>query len=573
MAEDKTSPEAAEPQRKREEPTPLEQLERDWHGAKRIAGSLMAFLRRHGSMQIWRELFSARNIFDWNFVGYAAALFIAGGTAMLELPSLFGPQTPLYAEVFFIVAAIIFLAKIVQIAVTINYPFWERAMFTFVISGLVGVGVVELIRAIEKNRPAAKSADAASAASSVTPPPPVPPTLQDLFRTDFPNMLKGRVGFPITAKDGTVVEVEAQLYTDFEGRSMFVGFYVPSNPQPYQACAYLADHTDVALALAKNVPKGGRAGEITPSTDLTFSRRVYIYHQDELSNIELGSLATLYESRNLAAVFRGTQYWLLRTVTATPREETSQGSNQVTPPPTPPERPYVSPKLVIDFASNEEVKYHLQIENIGKAPAQNVRLTFEANGAAYIEKDPYLTRFLLPGPKFSIPGSLNMLKPMQYNSLIVKAYYSAEINGSKQDFLTTYRFFLEPENLKPQTIDPEGWEEGKGGDEVIKQAQRDAVFSGLARPQGTIQLSPISEIGDDGKPNIVHVRTESKEFVFDPTLRIVYFHMVAKSGRSINLRLPLKKNENGLHMVAIRWDDEEGGTLNVDGNQFHETGR
>jgi hypothetical protein len=96
---------------------------------------------------------------------------------------------------------------------------------------------------------------------------------------------------------------------------MFVGFYVPSGPHTYQACAYLADHTDIPLALVKNIPKGGRAGELTPSTDLIFTRRVYIYHQDELSNVELGSLSKLYESKNLAVEFRGTQYWLLRTAT------------------------------------------------------------------------------------------------------------------------------------------------------------------------------------------------------------------------------------------------------------------
>jgi hypothetical protein len=137
------------------------------------------------------------------------------------------------------------------------------------------------------------------------------PTLHDLFVSDFPNVLKGRTNFPITAPDGTVVTTEAQLYLDHAGKSTFIGFYVPSTSLTYKACAYLAEHSEIPLGLASSVRDGGMVGERTPTKDLVFTGRVYVYHQDELSYAELASLTQLYESKKLSVHFRGPAYWLL----------------------------------------------------------------------------------------------------------------------------------------------------------------------------------------------------------------------------------------------------------------------
>src|SRR2546423_1325285 len=143
--------ETPEPQQPRDELPPPEQLEKDWQVVERLAGALMASLHRHASMRIWRDFFSA-HIFVWNFIFLMFALSGLGFT-MIGLQSFFGPQSLFYAEVCFAVAAFIILMKVAQFTVTTNYPVFQRVIFTFVMFGLVGVGIVELIRAIQSHRP------------------------------------------------------------------------------------------------------------------------------------------------------------------------------------------------------------------------------------------------------------------------------------------------------------------------------------------------------------------------------------------------------------------------------------
>ncbi len=148
-----------------------------------------------------------------------------------------------------------------------------------------------------------------AATSSVAPP---IPTLADLFsKQDFSNVLRANTDFPITDQKGKILVIKVQLYLDFQGKNTFVGFYVPHTPAVFDACAYLADHCDIPLSLGKNVPSGGRVGEITKYEDLVFSGRVYLYHEDELSDSQKGKLSDLYASKHLEVKFRGTQYWLL----------------------------------------------------------------------------------------------------------------------------------------------------------------------------------------------------------------------------------------------------------------------
>lgn len=58
------------------------------------------------------------------------------------------------AQVCFEIAALIFLIKVTEIAVVMSHPFLERALFTFLLFGIVGVISVEAVRSIGRLRPA-----------------------------------------------------------------------------------------------------------------------------------------------------------------------------------------------------------------------------------------------------------------------------------------------------------------------------------------------------------------------------------------------------------------------------------
>lgn len=207
--------------------------------------------------------------------------------------------------------------------------------------------------------------------------------------------------------------------------------------------------------------------------------------------------------------------------------------------PAPSERASVISRLVIDYVKGSKVNYHLQIENIGKLDAKNIRVSSKVQGFEQVEMEPYVTRLLPPTGKLRIPSTPASMKPGGNASLFVHVFYSAEIGGADKDFRSTFRFLLRPEDFRPQTIDPEGWEEGEGGTEVIRQAQVEVLLAGLAQPQGTVFL-PIPE-AKDGKPNVVRFGREEKHFLFDPTSKTVSFRMKTRSGRIVNLELPLQK--------------------------------
>jgi hypothetical protein len=122
--------------------TPPERLKEDWRIFKQVIAATLRILYRIISMDIWREVFKLEFIVGWNFIGFV----IAAGLSMLGLEAIFHVQSLSYAEVFFIVAAILLLVKFAWIAITRDFPFWERAIFAFVLFGLVGVGIIEVIR-------------------------------------------------------------------------------------------------------------------------------------------------------------------------------------------------------------------------------------------------------------------------------------------------------------------------------------------------------------------------------------------------------------------------------------------
>src|SRR6266545_7244160 len=88
-------------------------------------------------MSIWSRLLAWERVLGWEFVGWSLALLLGTGLAMIMVFA--GFNLGAGAETCFIMAALLLLAKIGEIAVrSIGHPFWERAGFTFLCFGIIG---------------------------------------------------------------------------------------------------------------------------------------------------------------------------------------------------------------------------------------------------------------------------------------------------------------------------------------------------------------------------------------------------------------------------------------------------
>jgi len=103
-----------------------------------------------------------------------------------------------------------------------------------------------------------------------------------------------------------------QAYWDFSARAAFVGFFIPSDPDTCEVCAYISDHVKWPLEMAAGVPRGGRTGERTESKDLVFTGRVFLYHESILTLQQRAELDKLYRGKGLEVHFRDHDYWLFQ---------------------------------------------------------------------------------------------------------------------------------------------------------------------------------------------------------------------------------------------------------------------
>ena len=140
-----------------------------------------------------------------------------------------------------------------------------------------------------------------------------PPNLQTLFGRDFSKYLKRVKEGGIKFEDGTILKIGVQEYIDLEAQTKFLGFYIPFSDKAYAACKLLSDfYENIMGDFDSSMEVWGR-GHITDSAktssqELIFSKRIYIYHENDFSLQELAALESLYQSKGLSVVFRGHAY-------------------------------------------------------------------------------------------------------------------------------------------------------------------------------------------------------------------------------------------------------------------------
>jgi len=95
------------------------------------------------SMGLWKRHFHWTVLMRWEVLGWLLVAFPTAAGILLVFDQYTG------ADVCFMLTALFFFAKIVHSAVLAQEdPTWHRLVFTFLLFGLVGVGIVETVRGV-----------------------------------------------------------------------------------------------------------------------------------------------------------------------------------------------------------------------------------------------------------------------------------------------------------------------------------------------------------------------------------------------------------------------------------------
>ena len=149
-------------------------------------------------------------------------------------------------------------------------------------------------------------------------------TLDEYFKTDFSNYLavNRKVGIRVftvgpAQENQHDYEIEFRLHCDFESRTKFLSFYLPSSTFPngkYISKVVAEQAHEITSELIKGmIVEGSRYNDrMTAINDLKFTGRVYIYHDAYLSANEIDELRNFYKQRSLDPVFRGSNYLIKR---------------------------------------------------------------------------------------------------------------------------------------------------------------------------------------------------------------------------------------------------------------------
>ncbi len=136
-------------------------------------------------------------------------------------------------------------------------------------------------------------------------------TMESLFRTDFSNVIKvTQACDTLTVKNGERIPILCQEYADFQARTSYVGFYIPSTTRTECAAAAVADTVMPFLeGLRKTRKLQTFDSSGTSLDDLTFSGRVFIYYEWPLTLQQQARLVAYFKTRHMAVDLRGPDYF------------------------------------------------------------------------------------------------------------------------------------------------------------------------------------------------------------------------------------------------------------------------
>src|ERR1700722_2863533 len=179
--------------------------------------------------------------------------------------------------------------KIVRDAAIAKLGKWKNKMYSYAIASLIGAGVFSFYwYGINKMITFLKTKGSSEAEPTKTVAHPLPPQIVDLFSKDF-SFMKFGTRVDIENKGVKFTTIDYQIYQDFDSKSEFMSFYIPSiqgNVGTYDVCAYIPNLYQSLLDKYHAMIQGGlkSPGQETQwSNNLVFTGQIYIYYEDDLT--------------------------------------------------------------------------------------------------------------------------------------------------------------------------------------------------------------------------------------------------------------------------------------------------
>ena len=143
-------------------------------------------------------------------------------------------------------------------------------------------------------------------------------TLYELYLSDFSGS-HGFSEYKFRNKNKEVLyKAEYTIWADWDSKSSFYSVFFPKSDYTFKACKFLIPKyrkilKDPALRILLKAFKNAPPGYKPESWDeLTFSGRVYIYHETYLLPDRIKTLTEEYEKEGLSPQFRGRDYLIMK---------------------------------------------------------------------------------------------------------------------------------------------------------------------------------------------------------------------------------------------------------------------
>jgi hypothetical protein len=232
-------------------------------------------------------------------------------------------------------------------------------------------------------------------------------------------------------------------------------------------------------------------------------------------------------------------------------------------------RPYLEPVLVLDEVTDDGIRCHYLLQNIGRVPCEEIVFARKEPGMSAVDPHRGNERDLAPAGVMELPcfRAEGVAKIKPGDRLELHASYHARVYGEQRHYSVKFRFLL------PSSCSP--------GQQLnclsATRQDRDMSFRGLASAVGAdenllsengtvtfgVRFTELeSESGEETTPK-VFFGNDRRSLSYIPDRRAVAFEHRNAAGKSWGLMVKLVKGEKDRRFIAATWHPN-GISLSVD---------
>jgi hypothetical protein len=186
---------------------------------------------------------------------------------------------------------------------------WRRVLLLSLVC-VTGIGLLSVYKVLPKPDKQLTS----------RPPDPAPKaaaeTLSEMFNNDFPGTSYWSFPKNYLQADKSNFLITVNLYLDRSASAKFIAVYVPRSKYSYvTSLAFARDVystiSDIERRFNVTQHTPGQAGVVSEN-DLVFSKRIFLYAEDDFSAEQMGNLTRFYKDKAFDLQIRSNDYVMLR---------------------------------------------------------------------------------------------------------------------------------------------------------------------------------------------------------------------------------------------------------------------